>query len=115
VESEVYYKLSGKTTTEVRFYICSLAVLSPLVDIEKIANGIRSHWGIENQLHWQLDVAFDEDSSRTRKGFAEQNFSLMRKVALNLIRKHEQGKHGTKNRRMRAGWDNQYLKQILHI
>jgi predicted transposase YbfD/YdcC len=63
VESEVYNKLSSKTTTDVRFYICSLALMLPKVDIKKIANGIRSHWGIENLLHWCLDVAFDEDSS----------------------------------------------------
>lgn len=115
VESEVYNKLSGKTTTEIRFYICSLVLLIPLIDIKKIANGIRSHWGIENLLHWCLDVAFKEDNSRVRKGYADQNFSLIRKVALNLIRKNEGGKHGIKNKRMRAGWDDEFLKEILKI
>lgn len=115
LQSEVYNKLSGKKTIDIRFYICSLAIVLPSVDIKKIAHGIRSHWGIENLLHWCLDVAFEEDSSRVRKGFADQNFSLIRKVALNLIRKHEGGKHGINNKRMRAGWDDQYLKQILHI
>lgn len=115
VESEIYDKMSRKTTLESRFYISSLPIVSPKTDIAKIAKGIRSHWGIENILHWTLDVAFDEDSSRMRKGASDQNFSLVRKTALNLMRKEGTGKHGIKNKRMRAGWDDEYLKLILHI
>lgn len=115
VESEIHDKMSGKTTRESRFYISSLAIVSPKTDMGKLAKGIRSHWGIENQLHWVLDVAFHEDSSRMRKGASDQNFSLIRKTALNLIRKETTGKHGIKNKRMRAGWDDEYLKLILNI
>jgi len=74
---------------------------------------VRSHWGIENQLHWVLDVAFREDDCRVRAGNAAENFAVLRHAALNLL-KHVKGtKVGIKIRRLRAGWDNDFLMQVL--
>jgi len=74
---------------------------------------VRSHWGIENQLHWVLDVAFREDDCRVRAGNAAENFAVLRHGALNLL-KHVKGtKVGIKIRRLRAGWDNDFLMQVL--
>ncbi|KAA6304539.1 hypothetical protein EZS27_043813 [termite gut metagenome] len=78
-----------------------------------IGKGVRSHWGIENNLHWQLDVSFNEDDSRKREGYAAQNFPMLNRIALNLI-KHEQSKRRSmKGKRLDAGWNNEYLLKIL--
>jgi len=82
---------------------------------------IRNHWSIENKLHWCLDVCFNEDLNRKRTGNASQNFSLINKIALNLAKKEKSWKLGIKSKRLKAGWDNTYLKyffagfpQLLH-
>jgi predicted transposase YbfD/YdcC len=78
-----------------------------------IGKGVRSHWGIENNLHWQLDVSFNEDESRKREGYAAQNFSMLNRIALNFI-KYEQSKtRSMKGKRIDAEWDNDYLLKIL--
>ncbi|MEM6716071.1 MAG: ISAs1 family transposase, partial [Cyanobacteria bacterium P01_C01_bin.147] len=74
---------------------------------------VRSPWGIENQLHWCLDVAFDEDSSRIRSGHAPENMTLMRKIALNLLSQETSTKVGKTAKRLKAGWDNDYLLKVL--
>ena len=74
---------------------------------------MRSHWGIENHLHWQLDVTFSEDQSRIRKGHADTNFSTLRRTALSLLKKEAMLKVGIKNKRLNAGWDNNYLTKVL--
>jgi hypothetical protein len=73
----------------------------------------REHWGIENSLHWVLDMAFDEDSSRVRKDHAPQNLATLRQLALNLLRQEKTDKNGVKARRLRAGWDNDFLLKVL--
>jgi predicted transposase YbfD/YdcC len=93
---------------EYRFYISSLET-----DAEQFAKSIRSHWGIENSLHWVLDVAFREDESRIRAGFASENFSLIRRLALNLLKRESSAKTGVKNKRLRAGWDEDYFWKVL--
>jgi hypothetical protein len=71
------------------------------------------YWGIENGLHWVLDVSFDEDACRIRKDRGAQTFSVLRHIALNLLRRESQHKRGIKARRKRAGWDRDYLLQVL--
>ncbi len=115
VESEVYHKVSRKTTAETRYYLSSLAIKEARTDISRVANAVRGHWGIEASLHWSLDVSFGEDRCRVRKGYADQNLSAIRKISLNLLRADQGSKVGIKTRRMKAGWDNEYLKRILNI
>jgi predicted transposase YbfD/YdcC len=76
---------------------------------------IRLHWGIENKLHWVLDVAFSEDASRKRTRNAAQNFSAPSKIALNLLRTDKKTKQGLKGKRLKAAYDNNYLMEILGI
>jgi hypothetical protein len=75
---------------------------------------VRSHWSIENSVHWLLDVAFREDESRVRDRVAAENLSLLRKIALNILKQDEQTKLGIKNKRLRAGWDEEYLANLLN-
>jgi predicted transposase YbfD/YdcC len=74
---------------------------------------VRGHWGIENGLHWTLDVAFREDDCRVRKGRAPENFALLRHIAVNAIKQEKTAKLGVKNKRLKAGWDDSYLANIL--
>ncbi len=99
---------NGKMSVEVRYYI-----LSRYVSGRRFAEAVRSHWGIENSLHWQLDVTFSEDQSRIRKGHADTNFSTLRRTALSLLKKEEMLKVGIKNKRLNAGWDDDYLAKVL--
>lgn len=101
-------RLWNKTTTEVRFYLSSLAS-----NAEKISQAIRSHWGIENSLHWTLDVTFSEDKSRIRKDHSPENFALLRRLAVNLLKQEKGFKGSLKMKRYLAGMDNNYLFQIL--
>jgi predicted transposase YbfD/YdcC len=95
-------------TTEVRYYISSLDS-----DIEKFANGVRSHWGIENKLHWVLDVQMREDDSRIRKENAPENFSMLRHVALNLLKQETSVKRGTKTKQLKAALSHNYRENVL--
>ena len=90
-----------------RYYITSLRV-----GAAELAGYIRNHWGIENGLHWVLDVSFREDDSRTRSGHAAANLGMLRRVALSLL-KRTGTKASIKTRRMKAGWDDDYLLQVL--
>jgi predicted transposase YbfD/YdcC len=98
----------GKNTSEVRYYI-----LSKKLSARKFGQAVRGHWSIENRLHWQLDVTFGEDQSRIRKGHADANFSILRRTALSLLKNNHTSKVGIKNKRLTAGWDNEYLQQVL--
>lgn len=109
IESERYHKSNGQTEKQTRYYISSLSA-----DALKLNEAIRQHWGIENGLHWTLDVAFAEDKSQKRAGYAAQNFSLINKVALNLLGNEKSKKRRSmKVKRHRAGWDNDYVFQLL--
>ena len=99
---------AGKQTSEVRYYI-----LSRKLSAKNFAGAVRGHWSIENQLHWQLDVTFGEDQSRIRKGHADANFSILRRAALSLLKNNHTLKVGVKNKRLAAGWDDDYLAQVL--
>ena len=93
---------------ETRYFLCSLPA-----DGVRFAQAVRQHWGIENSLHWVLDVSFDEDACRIRKDKGAQTFAVLRHIALNLLRRETSHKRGIKARRQRAGWDRTYLLQVL--
>lgn len=97
----------GKTHEETRFYISS----APL-DAARAGHAVRGHWGIENRLHWVLDVTFNEDQCRLRKGFGARNMAVIRHFALNLVRTAA-GKKSIKLRRKMAGWSTDYLHELL--
>jgi len=99
---------SGKETHDTRFYIVSRYLAG-----KKFAEAVRSHWGIENSLHWQLDVTFGEDQSRIRKGHADENFSLLRRTALSLLKNNKTKKVGVKNKRLCSAWDDNYRLEVL--
>lgn len=106
VESERH--IEGKPiTTERRYYLTSLDG-----GVERFARASRGHWGIENRLHWSLDVVFHEDNSRIRNDHSPENMTLIRKIALNLLSK-ESSKGSKKRKRLKAGWDNDFLIQVL--
>jgi len=98
----------GKNCCEARYYI-----LSRYVSASRFADAVRGHWGIENSLHWQLDVTFKEDENRTRLGHADANASVLRRAALGLLKNERTSKVGIKNRRLRAAWDERYLEKVL--
>ena len=80
---------------------------------DRILVASRAHWQIENQLHWCLDVAFDEDHSRARWGNGQANLVVLRQMALMLLRREKSLKVGIKTKRLRAGWDHDYLLKVL--
>ncbi len=111
IESIREFKNSDKPTeTAIRYYISSLNA-----DAETFQKTIRMHWGIENKLHWVLDIAFSEDASRKRTGNAAQNFSVLSKIALNLLKQDTLTRQGIKGKRLKAAYDNSYLIKILGI
>lgn len=91
-----------------RYYISSLTG-----DAQRVLAAVRRHWGIENELHWSLDVTFHEDLCRIRKGAGAQNFAILRHIALNLLKQEKSAKLGLKGKRLKAGWDETYLLKIL--
>lgn len=99
----------GKTTVEDRYFITSAAHQ----DVVIISDAVRAHWGIENGLHWVLDVAFDEDQSRIRSGYAAENIAAIRKIANNALKQCTSRKGGVKAKRLQAGWDDQFMQEIL--
>lgn len=96
---------------ETRYFISSLDANDP----QRLERVLRAHWAIENNLHWVLDIAFDEDSNRTRKGHSAANFAVIRHIALNLIKAEKTAKVEVKIKRLKAGWDNNYLLRILGV
>jgi predicted transposase YbfD/YdcC len=99
---------NGKESCEVRYYI-----LSKYLSARRFAKAVRHHWGIENSLHWQLDVTFQEDLCRIRKGNADANFSILRRTALSLLKHEKTHKVGIKNKRLTAAWDETYMEKVL--
>jgi len=98
----------GKRTSHVRYYI-----LSKRMSARSFGAAVRGHWGIENRLHWQLDVTFGEDHCRTRKGHADVHFSILRRTALSLLKNEKTTKLGVKNKRLTAAWNVHYLEKVL--
>ena len=97
-----------QVSVESRYYISSLGS-----DASRLLQTTRSHWGIENRVHWVLDVSFREDESRVRTGNAPANLGIIRHMALNLSRKDQTSKISIKARRKLAGWNNDYLLSVL--
>jgi hypothetical protein len=77
-----------------------------------IAAAVRGHWGIENDLHWSLDVAFRDDDARVRELVARENLAVLRHIALSRLKRNTKTKLGIKNKRLRAGWDERYLEEL---
>ena len=113
IESERTSKATGAMEKHVRYYISSKAA-----DAQTFNNAIRAHWGIENKLHWTLDVAFGEDKSTKRAGHAAENFSFISKIALNLLMQHNDNRGAKrisiKTRRKKASWSKDYLIAVLN-
>lgn len=101
-------EIGDQKSTESRYYISSL-----LPNAETIAKAIRGHWGIENSLHWVLDVEFDEDRSRVRKGESPENLAIVRHVAINLLKREKTLKGSTGKKRLKCCMSNKYLGKVL--
>jgi predicted transposase YbfD/YdcC len=106
IEAERF--VGDAVVVETRYYLSSLSN-----DAEVLNEAVRSHWGVENSLHWVLDVTFHEDSSRIKKENAPENFGLLRRLALCLLKKESTSKRSIKGKRLRASWDEGYLLQVL--
>ena len=100
--------VQGKESVERRYYLSSLKA-----DAATFARAVRGHWGVENSLHWVLDVVFGEDQSRARSGHAAENLAATRRLAVNLLRRDKTCKRSIKGKLMRAAIDPDYLKHIL--
>jgi predicted transposase YbfD/YdcC len=109
---EAVRQVSGQSSTEVRYYISSLPGEAAR-DAARLGEAVRGHWGIENQVHWVLDMSFGEDDCRVRVGHAPENLATLRHLGLNLLRREPTAKVGVKNKRLRAAWDLTYLEQVL--
>ena len=101
-------RVGDTTSVETRYSLSSLAG-----NAAQLLDAVRSHWGVENGLHWCLDIAFREDESRIRKGAGDQNFAVLRHMALNLLKQEKAAKVGIKAKRLKAGWDEAYLLKVL--
>ena len=101
-------EIKGECSHEKRYYISSIEC-----DAKKFGNAVRSHWGIENSVHWVLDIAFREDESRIRKGSAPENFAAIRHIALNLLRNNKTFKGSVKTKRLNAAMDTKYLENVM--
>jgi predicted transposase YbfD/YdcC len=103
-------RLADKIQVESRYYIASLP---PKAD--QILQAIRDHWGIENSVHWILDVAFNEDQSRVRKDHAPENLAILRRIALDMLRKEKSAKGGVLNKRLQCAWNHDYFLKVLSL
>lgn len=101
-------EIGEETTSEVSFYLCSIAPEARL-----FARAARGHWAIENQLHWSLDVSFHEDQSRVRSGYAAENLNILRHLTLNMLKRDTTRKRGIKGKQKNAAWDHSYLLTLL--
>jgi len=102
-------RIGEVSTTEVRYFISSLDGTA-----KQMLGAVRGHWGIENSLHWKLDISFREDDSRVRKGNGAENLAVLRHMALNLLNQEKTAKCGTQAKRLKAGWNDKYLFKILN-
>lgn len=100
--------INDVTTIFTRFYI-----MSKIKDVKEFAEAVRSHWGIENELHWCLDVGFREDESRARKDHSAENLNIIRHMTMNMLKKESTLKQGIEAKRLKCGWDEKYLEKVL--
>lgn len=100
--------IGEQRSQECRYYLSSLAPQAEL-----LSTAVRAHWGVENSVHWVLDMVFREDESRMRTGHSPENFAILRRIALNLVRRDVSSKRSLKGRRKICGWNNQYLENLL--
>lgn len=103
-------RIDDESSSQTRFFISSLPP-----DAEQLLQSIRSHWEIENKLHWVLDMSFREDESRIRQGNATENLAIMRQLSLNLLKRETTAKCGIKAKRLKAGWDTNYLLKVISV
>lgn len=107
---EAIREIGAQRTVERRYYLSSL----PL-DVATFARAVRGHWGVENKLHWVLDVQMREDQSRARAGYAAENLATLRRLALNLLKQEKTRKRGIKGKQLNASWDHAYLLRLLSL
>jgi len=100
----------GKTSQEERYFVSDLAP-----EAKPLAECVRGHWGIENQLHWSLDVTFNEDQSRIRQGHAPENCAMLRRLALSILKQDTRYSQSLRGKRLRAGWEMAALEQFLMV
>lgn len=107
---EAVREVGGKVTAERRYYLSSLSL-----DVATFARAVRGHWGVENKLHWVLDVQMREDQSRARAGYAAENLATLRRLALNLLKREKTKRRGIKGKQLNASWDHAYLLRLLGV
>lgn len=103
-------EIKGEISTERRYFLSSLAC-----DTSLFVKATRGHWGVENQVHWHMDVSFGEDQSRARTGHAAENLATLRRLALNLLKRETTKKRGIRGKQRCAGWDHRYLLRLLGV
>ena len=103
-------EIAGQATMERRYYLSSLKL-----DVASFARAVRGHWGVENKLHWVMDVCFGEDQSRARVGYAAENLATLRRLALNLLKREKTKKRGIRGKQLNASWDHNYLLKLLGL
>lgn len=106
---EVKRTVNYETTSSVRYFVTSLNYNQ----MKDFMRGVRKHWEVEINLHWSLDVSFADDLNRTRTGYAQENLSIIKRIALNLLKKEKSANCGITAKRKKAGWDNKYLRAII--